>query len=120
MLTEAASTSGARPSDMGTHRPVVVEGEGLSKAYASVLALDSVDIALYEGEILALVGDNGAGKSTRISILSGVQQPDQGEIRFDGKPSVIDSPHRAYELGIATVFQDLALVNQRDVASNLF
>jgi ABC-type sugar transport system ATPase subunit len=67
-----------------------------------------------------LVGDNGAGKSTLVSILSGLVQPDTGENEVGGERVWIDSPHRAHELGIATVFQDLALVNQRDVAANVF
>jgi ABC-type sugar transport system ATPase subunit len=93
---------------------------GLSKQYGHVQALDGVDLELHEGEITALVGDNGAGKSTLVGILAGMVAPDGGEIRLHGQPVLIDSPHRAYDLGIATVFQDLALVNQRDVANNLF
>jgi D-xylose transport system ATP-binding protein len=99
---------------------VVLSASGLSKSYGSVTALDEVDLELREGEVVALVGDNGAGKSTLVSILAGVLQPDAGEIRIDGQRVLIDSPHRAFELGIATVFQDLALVSQRDVAANLF
>jgi len=92
----------------------------LSKSFASVTALDGVDLELREHEILAVVGDNGAGKSTLVSILAGVQQPDSGEIQIRGRRVTIDSPKRAQDLGIATVFQDLALVNERDVAANLF
>lgn len=72
------------------------------------------------GKFAPFVGDNGAGKSTLVSILSGVLQPDKGVIRINGAPARIDSTRRARELGLATVFQDLALVNQRDVACNLF
>lgn len=107
-------------SSNGAPAPVVLSALGLSKSYGSVIALDDVDLDLRKGEIVALVGDNGAGKSTLVSILAGVLQPDAGEIRIHGRPVLIDSPHRAYELGIATVFQDLALVPQRDVAANLF
>jgi D-xylose transport system ATP-binding protein len=98
----------------------VLTATGLSKHYGHVRALDGVDLQLYEGEIVALVGDNGAGKSTLVGILAGMIAADDGEIRLRGQLVQIDSPHRAYELGIATVFQDLALVNQRDVANNLF
>src|SRR5438552_1608214 len=98
----------------------VLSATGLSKHYGHVRALDEVGLELYEGEIVALVGDNGAGKSTLVGILAGMVVADGGEIRLRGQPVQIDSPHRAYELGIATVFQDLALVNQRDVANNLF
>jgi ABC-type sugar transport system ATPase subunit len=93
---------------------------GLSKRYGHVTALDSVDIDVYEGEILALVGDNGAGKSTLIKILSGVHQPDRGEIVVSEQPTKLGNPHRARELGIATVYQNLALVDLRDVAANLY
>jgi ABC-type sugar transport system ATPase subunit len=93
---------------------------GLSKRYGHVIALDSVDIDVYEGEILALVGDNGAGKSTLIKILSGVHQPDQGEIVVSDEATRLGNPHRARELGIATVYQNLALVDLRDVAANLY
>jgi D-xylose transport system ATP-binding protein len=98
----------------------LLSAAGLSKDYGHVRALDSVDLELHEGEITALVGDNGAGKSTLVGILAGMVVADGGEIRLNGEPVQIDSPRRAYELGIATVFQDLALVNQRDVANNLF
>ena len=97
----------------------LLEVENVSKSYGNVVALDSVSMALYEGEVLALVGDNGAGKSTLVSILSGVNQPDQGIIRLAGSTVRLDSARRAQALGIATVFQDLALVNRRDVAANM-
>jgi D-xylose transport system ATP-binding protein len=99
---------------------VVLGAYGISKSYQNVTALDHVDLECRDREILALVGDNGAGKSTLVSILAGVIQPDEGEIKIDGEDVVIRSPGHAYELGIAAVFQDLALVNQRDVAANLF
>ena len=83
-------------------------------------ALSDVDLDIYEGEILALVGDNGAGKSTLIKILAGVHQPDRGEIQLSGEPTMIGDPHKARELGIATVYQNLALVDLRDVAANLY
>ena len=93
---------------------------GLSKQFAHVTALTDVDLDIYEGEILALVGDNGAGKSTLIKILSGVHQPDRGEIKLSGQPTTIGDPHKARALGIATVYQNLALVDLRDVAANLY
>lgn len=97
-----------------------VQGSGLSKSFGHVRALQDVDINIFEGEILAIVGDNGAGKSTLTKILCGVYQPDRGEIHVAGLPVRISDPHRARELGIATVFQNLALVDCRDVAANLF
>jgi ABC-type sugar transport system ATPase subunit len=93
---------------------------GLSKNFAHVTALRGVDIDVFAGEVLALVGDNGAGKSTLIKILSGVHQPDEGEIRVNGELTRIADPHHARELGIATVYQNLALIDMRDVAANLY
>ena len=93
---------------------------GLSKRFAHVTAIEDVDLDIFEGEILALVGDNGAGKSTLIKILSGVHQPDRGEVTVAGEATRLGNPQRARELGIATVFQNLALVDLRDVAANLF
>jgi ABC-type sugar transport system ATPase subunit len=77
-------------------------------------------VDVYTAEVLAIVGDNGAGKSTLTKILSGVYQPDRGEITVGGAPVRIANPHQARDLGIATVFQNLALVDSRDVAANLF
>jgi ABC-type sugar transport system ATPase subunit len=91
----------------------------LSKAFGHVQALLDADLELYTGEVLAIVGDNGAGKSTLIKCLSGAYLPDSGEIVVDGQARNIHSPHDAQALGIATVYQDLALVDQRDVATNL-
>ena len=98
----------------------VLEAKGIAKHFGGVTALTDVDIALHKSEIVALVGDNGAGKSTLVKILSGVHPPDEGEILINGQPTRIESPQRAMHLGISTVFQDLALVNERDVAHNMF
>jgi ABC-type sugar transport system ATPase subunit len=97
-----------------------VECRGLSKAFGAVQALHEVDLDLRRGEVLAIVGDNGAGKSTLMKILSGVHQPDRGTVKIGGEQIRIADPHHARDLGIATVFQNLALVDQRDVAANLF
>jgi D-xylose transport system ATP-binding protein len=98
----------------------ILQAQGITKHFGGVTALAGVDMYLNGGEIVALVGDNGAGKSTLVKILSGVYSPDDGEIRVNGHPTRIDSPQRAMHLGISTVFQDLALVNERDVAHNMF
>jgi len=98
----------------------VLEAKGIAKHFGGVTALTDVDVALHKSEIVALVGDNGAGKSTLVKILSGVHPPDEGEILINGQPTRIESPQRAMHLGISTVFQDLALVNERDVAHNMF
>ena len=97
-----------------------VRAVGLSKSYGHVRALQDVDLDIRQSEVLAIVGDNGAGKSTLTKILSGVYQPDRGEIHVDGHLVRIQNPHQARDLGIATVFQNLALVDSRDVAANLF
>jgi len=99
---------------------VVVEGLGLRRTYGSIVAVDGVDISLRAGEITAIVGDNGAGKSTLVKMLCGAVTPTSGEVRVDGERVVLRSPLAARELGIETVFQDLALAPNRDVVENLF
>ncbi|NOX31700.1 MAG: sugar ABC transporter ATP-binding protein [Actinobacteria bacterium] len=98
----------------------LLAANGVSKSFGHVQALDSVNIAVHAGEIVALLGENGAGKSTFIKILAGVYAPDAGELLVDGRPVRFGSPAEALNAGVATVYQDLALVEQRDVASNLF
>jgi fructose transport system ATP-binding protein len=98
----------------------ILQVRGISKHFGGVVALKNVDLELRKGEILAIVGDNGAGKSTLIKILTGVYQKDSGEIYFDGKKVKIENPLDAKNLGIETVYQDLALVDQLDVPSNIF
>ncbi len=106
-------------SDVQAGKPILA-ARGIVKRFGGITALRGVDVSLYAGEIAALVGDNGAGKSTFVKILSGVHPPEEGEITIDERPVRIDSPQRAQQLGISTVFQDLALVNDRDVAHNMF
>jgi len=98
----------------------VLEVCDVEKRFGATMALDRVSLQLGEGEILALLGDNGAGKSTLIKILSGVLRPDAGEIRIDGKPVHITSPHHARELGIETVYQDLALFDNFNATGNFY
>ena len=98
----------------------ILAGEGLSKRYGPVTALDDVDFAVFPGEIVALVGDNGAGKSTLVKTLSGAVIPDEGAISFRGDRVSIGNPHDARERGIETVYQDLALVPARDTTANMF
>src|SRR5205823_2220873 len=93
---------------------------GIVKRFGPVTALNGVDFELYPGEILAVVGDNGAGKSTLIKVLTGVFQPDEGEIRVKGEPVTFHSPLDARRRGIETVYQDLAMAPSLDIASNLF
>jgi D-xylose transport system ATP-binding protein len=93
---------------------------GISKRYGAVQALSDVDFHAAAGEVVALVGDNGAGKSTLIKVMAGVAPPDSGTVEFAGRPVSIHQPHDATRLGIATVYQDLALCDNLDVAANLF
>ncbi|UYK41535.1 ATP-binding cassette domain-containing protein [Microbacterium terricola] len=93
---------------------------GIAKHFGAVKALIDVDFWVTEGEVVALIGDNGAGKSTLVNLLAGVHAPDAGTIEFDGDLVEIGSPADAQELGIATVFQDLALCDNLDVVANLW
>jgi D-xylose transport system ATP-binding protein len=94
--------------------------EGVSKSFGPVQALSDVDFEVHPGEVVALVGDNGAGKSTLVKTIAGIHEPDAGTISFEGKPVHITSPSAAVDLGIATVYQDLALCDNLDVVQNLF
>jgi D-xylose transport system ATP-binding protein len=93
---------------------------GISKNFGAVSALTDIELDVHPGEVVALVGDNGAGKSTLVKILAGVFQPSAGSIEFMGQKVTLDGPGKALELGIATVFQDLALCENLDVVANLF
>jgi ABC-type sugar transport system ATPase subunit len=106
------------PSQNG--KEPILEMRGISKSFGHVDALINVDFEVLPGEIMALVGDNGAGKSTLIKIASGVYKPDAGATYVDGQLAHIENPHHARDYGIATVYQDLALADDRDVSSNLF
>lgn len=93
---------------------------GISKSFGAVRALTDVDFEVYAGEVVGLVGDNGAGKSTLIKAIAGVGPADSGDIFMDGQPVKIQSPQAATNLGIETVYQDLALCDNLDVVANLF
>jgi simple sugar transport system ATP-binding protein len=94
--------------------------ECISKHYGGVKALQGVDLEVRTGEVLALLGDNGAGKTTLVKTISGVVQPSEGRIFCKGEEVRITSPDRAHQLGIETVFQDLALIPNLPVADNFF
>src|SRR3954465_2218214 len=94
--------------------------QGFTKSFGPVEALTDVDFEVDAGEVVALVGDNGAGKSTLIKAISGVQPPDSGQEYFEGEPVKVNDPNTATQLGIATVFQDLALCDNLDVVANLY
>ncbi|MGW0940860.1 ATP-binding cassette domain-containing protein, partial [Streptomyces sp. NPDC002666] len=93
---------------------------GISKRFGAVQALSGFDLEVHPGEVVALVGDNGAGKSTAVKAIAGVNPPDEGAIEWRGRKVTISRPHDAQNLGIATVYQDLALCDNLDVVGNLF
>ncbi len=105
---------------MAEHETPLIEMEGIGKRFGRIRALEDVDLKVKNGEIMGLVGDNGAGKSTLIKTLVGIHQPDEGEIRVKGEPVTMDSPKEAQSYRIATVYQDLALVDQLTVDANIF
>jgi D-xylose transport system ATP-binding protein len=98
----------------------LLELEGVSKRFGPVQALDRVDFAVSEGEVVGLVGDNGAGKSTLVKTIAGIHSADTGSVRFEGAEVSISKPQDATALGIATVYQDLALCDNLDVVANVF
>jgi fructose transport system ATP-binding protein len=110
-------TSELRPS---RSTAPLLQARGLTKRYGRVTALDHADFDLYPGEILAVIGDNGAGKSSLIRALSGALVPDEGEIRLDGQPVSFRSPLDARAAGIETVHQTLALSPSLSIADNMF
>ena len=99
---------------------IVMQAKGLVKRYGQVTALDGADFELRAGEILAVIGDNGAGKSSLIKCLSGATIPDEGEITLDGQRIAFRSPIDARRAGIETVYQDLAVAPAMTIAENLF
>lgn len=116
MTAGVAKEPEANPSAV----PCVLEAIGITKTFGGVTALDSVDLQLRQGEVLALVGDNGAGKTTLVKAITGAMPIDSGSVRLDGKDVVIKTPADAKALGIETVYQDLALVNNLSVTKNVY
>lgn len=98
----------------------LLTARNIVKRYGRVTAIDHADFDLYPGEILAVIGDNGAGKSSLIKAVSGAVQPDEGEIRLDGRPVSFDSPLDARKAGIETVYQTLALSPALSISDNMF
>jgi ABC-type sugar transport system ATPase subunit len=98
----------------------VLQLKGLTKRFGGLTAVDHVDLEVHPGEVVGLLGDNGAGKSTLIKMVSGVYHPDDGQILFEGREVRMGSPADALELGIETLYQDLALAENLNVYSNIF
>lgn len=107
------------PVEAPPHVVPALQASGLSKSFGHVTALHHAGLHVGAGEVLAVVGDNGAGKSTMLKILSGVYRPDSGTVRIHGAEARLDSPRSARAHGLATVYQDLALVEVLDIATNL-
>lgn len=106
--------------DTATIGELVLSLRGICKNFGAVSALTDIDLDVHAGEVVALVGDNGAGKSTLVKILSGVHRPNSGTIQYRGQEVSLPNPASALSIGIATVFQDLALCENLDVVANIF
>jgi simple sugar transport system ATP-binding protein len=98
----------------------LIRMRGIAKAFGAVQALRGADLSLWPGEVLGLVGDNAAGKSTLMKVLTGVHRPDGGEILFEGRPVAFHSPRDSRTLGIEMIYQNLALAQNLDVVANVF
>ncbi|MFJ4918699.1 ATP-binding cassette domain-containing protein [Streptomyces sp. NPDC088725] len=114
-MTETTGTT-----DSERAAPALIELDGVSKYYGNVRALEGVRLEVRAGEISCVLGDNGAGKSTLIKIISGLHQHDGGDFLIEGEPATLASPREALDLGIATVYQDLAVVPLMPVWRNFF
>jgi D-xylose transport system ATP-binding protein len=114
VITEPVPTATRPPSS------ALLSLRGVSKRFGAVQALENVDFEARAGEVVALVGDNGAGKSTLVKAISGVVPADRGDIVFEGQPVRIHDPADSARIGIATVYQDLALCDNLDVVANLY
>jgi simple sugar transport system ATP-binding protein len=117
MTTQMTAASAA--SDRQNGAPLI-EARKITKFFGSVIALYEISITVRPGEVICLLGDNGAGKSTLIKTLSGVHPPDAGEILIDGEPVQFTSPRDALQRGIATVYQDLAMIPLMSISRNFF
>jgi D-xylose transport system ATP-binding protein len=98
----------------------ILELKGISKRFGAVQALSEVDFEVFLNEVVGLVGDNGAGKSTLVKVIAGTYHPDSGKYIFDGQEVSVNNPREASDLGIQTVYQDLALCDNLDVVANLY
>src|SRR5271156_6172923 len=105
---------------VSTMSPPLLQARSVSKRFGALQALADVDLDVHAGEVLAILGDNGAGKSTFIKILSGAYEPSAGTLLLDGAPVSFVSPQDAADVGIATIFQELALSENLSIAENVF
>jgi simple sugar transport system ATP-binding protein len=114
------SPKGAKGAQRDSAAPPVLSLKDVAKSYGYVKAVRGVDLEMHAGRVHGLVGDNGAGKSTLLKMIAGVHTPDTGHLEIDGERVDVDSPSRARELGIETVYQDLALADERSCSANVF
>ena len=122
-MTAARDESFGRPDaagDVAGEKEVFLSLSNVSKRFGGVTALEGVDLELRRGEVLGLLGDNGAGKTTLVKVIAGVHEPEAGEIRCRGEPVRITNPTIAHQLGIETVYQDLALIPNLEIADNFY
>ena len=119
MASQSTTQQTTQPLTNGDRQPILA-ARGVVKRFGRVVALDGVDFELYPGEILAVIGDNGAGKSSLIKCLSGAMTPDEGTMQLDGHDIVFKRPQDARAAGIETVYQTLAVAPALDIASNVF
>lgn len=119
MATQQNSDQDESLTGDGSERPLV-RLENIRKRFGRVLALDGVSLEIRENEILAIVGDNGAGKSTLMNVLTGAHRPTDGRVFYKGEEVSFRNPSDARKQGIETVYQDLALMNDLDIATNIF
>ncbi|HEX3794153.1 MAG TPA: ATP-binding cassette domain-containing protein [Acidimicrobiales bacterium] len=115
-----SAPGGASPPDLLPKGESLLRLEGIGKSFGSVRALMDINLDIPAGLVTALVGDNGAGKSTMIKAISGISEPNEGAFYWKGQPVHIRHPKDATELGIATVYQDLALADNLDIVQNVF
>jgi ABC-type sugar transport system ATPase subunit len=116
---DAATVDGDAAAADGEPGEALVRFDDVTKRFGRLVAIEDVNLAVREGEILALVGDNGAGKSTLMKVLCGVHGQSEGTIYYDGDPVSFSNPSDARDRGIETVYQDLALMNELDIATNV-
>jgi len=114
-----ALSSAPAPQDVKTAAPIL-SMSGVSKRFPGVRALHNVSLTLRPGEVTALIGENGAGKSTLVKILTGIYQPDEGEILVSGKPLKCAGPRDAWAAGIAAIHQETVMFDELSVAENIF
>ncbi len=121
MASDAPAVSNAQPAALADVEPeVIIETRNLSRVYPGVTALDQVNYKVYRNKVNVLIGENGAGKSTMMKMLAGVEMPSSGQIMLDGVPVTLDSTHQAEKQGISIIFQELNLFPNMSVMDNIF